>query len=47
MYLFLFYTRFGRPFAPHQEKITVSMRHWCLSLRKGGVWSQTRRHHTE
>ena len=25
--------------AHHQEKITVSMRHWYLSLLMGGVWS--------
>jgi hypothetical protein len=32
IYLLLFSTCFGHPFAPHQEKITVSMRHSCLSL---------------
>ena len=34
MYLFLFSRYFGHPCAHHQEKITVSMRHWYLSL----VW---------
>ena len=42
IYLLLFSTCFGHPFAPHQEKITVSMRHSCLSLRVGGVWSANR-----
>ena len=32
IYLFLFSTCFGHPSAHHQEKITVSMRHWYLSL---------------
>ena len=27
------------PSAHHQEKITVSIRHWYLSLCMGGVWS--------
>ena len=39
MYLFHFSTCFGHPCAHHQEEITVSMRHWCLSLCMGGVWS--------
>ena len=39
IYLFLFSTCFGRPCAHHQENITVSMRHWHLSLCMGGVWS--------
>jgi len=38
-YSFLFSTCFGHPCAYHQEKITVSMRHWCLSYFMGGVWS--------
>jgi uncharacterized membrane protein len=38
-YLFLFSTCFGHPCAHHQEKITVSMRNWCLSLCMGGVCS--------
>ena len=32
IYLFLFSTCFGHPSAHHQEKITISMRHWYLSL---------------
>ena len=32
IYLSLFSTCFGHPSAYHQEKITVSMRHWYLSL---------------
>ena len=39
IYLFHFSTCFGHPSAHHQEEITVSMRHWCLSLCMGGVWS--------
>jgi len=30
--------------AHHQQKVTVSMRHWYFSLWMGGVWSSTRRH---
>ena len=37
IYLFLFSTCFGHPCAHHQEKITISMRHWYLSLCVGGV----------
>ena len=34
-------TFFGHPCAHHRDKITVSisMRHWYLSLCMGGVWS--------
>jgi hypothetical protein len=39
IYLFLFCTCFGHPSAHHQEKITVSIRHWYLSLCMGGDWS--------
>ena len=39
IYLFLFSTCFGHPSAHHQEKITVSMRYWYLSLWMSGVWS--------
>ena len=39
IYLFLFSTCFGHPCAHHQEKITVSMRLWYLSLCMGGVLS--------
>jgi len=39
IYLFLFSTCFGNPCTHHQEKITVSMRHWYLSLCMDGVWS--------
>jgi len=39
IYLFLFSTCFGHPWAHHQEKITVYMRRWYLSLCMGGVWS--------
>jgi len=39
MYLCLFCTCVGHPSAHHQEKITVSMRYWYLSLWMGGVWS--------
>ena len=38
-YLFLFSTCFGHPSAHHQEKITVFMRQWYLSLCMDGVWS--------
>jgi hypothetical protein len=45
IYLFLLPTSFGHPCAHHQEKITVSMRHWYLSLCMYGVcfagWSFT------
>ena len=34
-----FKTCFGHQSAHHQEKVTVSMRHWYLSLWMGGVWS--------
>jgi len=30
---------FGCPCAHHQEKITVSMPHWHLSLCMDGIWS--------
>ena len=36
IYLFHFCTCFGHPYAHHQEEITVSMWHWCLSLCMGG-----------
>jgi len=39
IYLFLFSTCFGHPSAHYEEQITVSMRHWYLSLCMGGVWS--------
>ena len=39
IYLFFFSTCFWHPSAHHQEKITVFMRHWYLSLWMGGVWS--------
>jgi len=39
IYLFLFSTCFGLPRVHHQEKITVSMCHWYLSLCMGGAWS--------
>ena len=38
IYLFHFFTCFGHPRAHHQEKMTVSMRQWYLSLCMGGVW---------
>jgi len=37
IYSFLFSTCFGHPSAHHQRKITVSTRHWYLSLCMGGV----------
>jgi len=39
IYLFLFSTCFGHPCAHHQERITVSMRHWYLSHCMSGIWS--------
>jgi hypothetical protein len=39
IYLYLPFTCFGQPCAHNQEKITLSMRHWHLSLWIGGVWS--------
>jgi len=39
IYLFLFSICFGHPSAHHQEKITVSMPHWYLSLCMSGDWS--------
>ena len=39
IYLFHFFTCFGHPRAHHQEKMTVSMRQWYLSLSMGGVRS--------
>jgi len=39
IYLFHFSSCFGHSHDHHQEKITVSMRHWYLSLCMGGVWS--------
>ena len=38
IHLCLFSARFGHPRAHHQEKVTVSMRHWYLSLCMSGVW---------
>ena len=38
IYLFLFTACFGHPWAHHQEKITLFMRHWQLSHCMGGVW---------
>jgi len=42
IYLFLFCTCFG-----HQEKITVSMRQWYLSLCMGGVWTADQTPHIQ
>ena len=39
MYLFQFSTCFGHPCTHHQEKTTVSVQHWCLSLYMDGVWT--------
>ena len=39
MYLLLFSICFGHPCGHHHEKITLSMRHWRLSLCMGGAWS--------
>jgi len=39
IYLLLFSTSFGHPCAHHQVKISVSMRHWYLSLCLFDIWS--------